>query len=152
MRNILKSRGIENTNFLAESSTKTPDFVIPSAILSFLLIFSIAIILFSIVWHLTFVFTIPLIADKDIGVMEAISLSARAGWSNIGGLILLMILQTLVGFVGALACGIGIFFVLPIIYASNAVAYRQVFPDTPQPQHNAPPQPNAYGGSYGQPM
>lgn len=153
MQNILKSRGIGNTNFLAQTSSTNSDMIIPAALLSFLIIFGIVMFFFSIAWYLTFAFAIPLVADKDLGVMEAISLSARAGWSNIGGLILLIILQVLVMLVGAMACGIGIFFALPILYASNAVAYRQVFPDVAPQNFNAPPQPNAYGGgTYGQPM
>ena len=152
MRNIMKARGmnIPNANLLAESSHDMTDLGISVALLSFLLIFGIVMLIFGIVWHITFAFAIPLIADKDIAVMDAIKLSARAGWSNIGGLILLAILNFFVMLLGVLACGIGIFFALPILYASNAVAYRQVFPDVSPQSFNTPPQPNVYGGMYGQ--
>ncbi len=140
-----------NTHFLAQSSNT--DFALSGGILVFAIISGIILFIFAIAWSVTFYFAIPLVADKDLGIGEAISTSARAGWSNIGGIIILAILQGLISILGALACGIGIFFVLPILYASSAVAYRQVFPDMqPQPQNNMPPQPNAYGGTYGRPM
>lgn len=139
-----------NSNFLAQSSGA--DFALSGGILAFAIIFGIIMFFFAIAWSVTFYFAIPLVIDKDLGIGEAISTSARAGWSNIGGIIVLAILQGLISILGALACGIGIFFVLPILYASSAVAYRQVFPDIQRQQSNTPPQPNAYGGNYGQPM
>lgn len=149
-KEILRQKGIGNTNFLAQSSS--PDLAISGGIIAIALVVGLVFFLLMIAWNITFYFAIPIIADKDCSIGEAISLSAKAGWGNVGGIIVLALLQGLVGIAGALACGIGIFFVLPILYASAAMAYRQVFPDTPQPQYNTPPQPNAYGGGYGQPM
>jgi hypothetical protein len=40
-------------------------------------------------------------------------------------------------------------FVIPIIYAANAFAYRQVFPNFEPNFQTAPPPPNVYGGNYG---
>lgn len=117
----------------------------------FAIIFSYLAI--QIVWSILFFFALPLIAEYDIGPIDAIKLSMSAAWHNLGGLILLLILLGLVAIGGALACGIGLFFVMPIIYAGNAVAYRYVFPPAaPAYQANVPPPPDVYGGSYGQGM
>ena len=106
--------------------------------------------LIAIVVQISLFFALPLIADNEnMNAMDAIKLSISASWGNIGGLILLGIFEFLICFAGVLACGIGIFFVLPIIYAANAFAYRQVFPDTKQNFQNAPPTPDSYGNNYG---
>jgi len=116
----------------------------------FLLIMGIFLII-SILIYITFFCAYPLLAEHNIGAIEAIKLSAKAGWSNFGGLLLLAVFQFLIGFVGMMLCGIGIFFVLPIIYGSTVVAYRNIFPKINAiPQNNKPPQPNEYGEMFGQ--
>lgn len=103
----------------------------------------------SIVWGLTFVFALPILAEHDLGPIEALTLSARAAWSNIGGLILLVLIQIFLAVLGVMALCIGVFFVIPILYAATAVAYRQVFPMIGQTFNVTPPPPGAYGGGYG---
>lgn len=101
------------------------------------------------IW-VTFFFSYQLIIDKNLGIGDAIKYSAKAGWSNLGGLILLAILQILIALGGLLVLIIGILFVLPIIHASSAFAYRQVFPDTGGQQfQDTPPPPTAYAGNFG---
>ncbi len=82
----------------------------------------------SVVWGLTLVFALPILAEHDLGPIDALTLSARAAWSNIGGLILLVLLQILIAIIGVFALCIGVFFVIPLLYAATAFAYRQVFP------------------------
>lgn len=107
----------------------------------------------SVFWGVIFIFALPLLAENQIGPIEALSLSARAALSNAGGLILLIVLQVLIAIAGVLALCLGVFFVIPIIYAATAFAYRQVFPPADMPQVNVtPPPPGAYGGGYGQPV
>ncbi len=105
----------------------------------------------SVIWGLTFVFALPLLAEHEISPIEALKLSARAAWSNIGGLILLVLLQILLAILGIIALCIGVFFVIPILYAATAFAYRQVFPMTDHHQNFniTPPPPGAYEGGYG---
>jgi uncharacterized membrane protein len=112
------------------------------------------LMLFSFVWHALFIFALPLIAEHDnIGPLDAIKYSFKAAFSNIGGLIVLIIFEILIGILGVIALCIGIFFVMPLFYAIAIVAYRQVFPPPAFiPQNNAPPTPDQYGGSYGQGM
>jgi uncharacterized membrane protein len=98
----------------------------------------------SIIWGLAFIFALPLLSEHDISPIEALKLSASAVSSNIGGIILLVILQGLIGILGFIALCVGIFFVIPVLYAASAVAYRRVFPLVEQHLNYAPPPPTEY--------
>ena len=113
---------------------------------------ALILIIVGLALRISFFFVYPLIMEYDLGALDAIKMSARAGWSNFGGIFVLIILQALVGLLGFLALCIGVFFVLPIIHASNAIAYRQVFPP-PSAGFNsaAPPSPETFGAQYGNP-
>ena len=102
-------------------------------------------VLFSIAWGITFFFAFPLIAEHDLSPMEAIKLSASAAWSNLGGIVVLFIFEFLISLVGVLVLCFGLLFVLPIIFAANVFAYRQVFPWVQDNFNMAPPPPTAYG-------
>jgi hypothetical protein len=123
-----------------------------SGIVLIAIIGGVALIIFSILWQVTFKFALPLLADNEgIGLGDCIKLSARAGWSNIGGIIVLAILEGLLALAGVIALCVGVFFVMPIIWAANALAFRMVFPDGPKnTTYNAPPDPQYYGSSFGQ--
>ncbi len=88
-----------------------------------------------------FFFCYPLIAERNLTAKEAIKTSYRAGLGNIGGVICLLLLQFLLSIVGVLACYVGAILLIPIIYASNLVAYKQVFPDSQGSFTNEPPMP-----------
>jgi uncharacterized membrane protein len=104
------------------------------------------------IFNILLFFAIPLIAERNAGIGDALKLSFSAALNNIGGLILLFILEGLLLIAGALCCGVGIFFVLPVVYAANIAAYKKVFPDG-EPQFNRePPRPEDYGGTYGTPQ
>jgi hypothetical protein len=87
------------------------------------------IMVLSIALHALFFFAYPLIIDRQLTGPQAVMTSIRACFGNLGGLLGLLILTTLLSMVGLLACYVGAFFVLPISFAANACAYRQVFPD-----------------------
>jgi hypothetical protein len=128
-----------------------PDLGPLAAFTGIYLLVILVFMVFSIIWHMAFMFVMPLIAEHEIGPIEAIKLSAAAAFSNTGGLILLLILETLIALAGVIAFCVGIFFVMPLLYAATAVAYRQVFPDLiPSAYRNVPPAPDVYGGTYGQ--
>lgn len=76
-----------------------------------------------------FLFVYPLIIDKQMTAVPAVTTSCRAVWENLGGVVLAMILFALVSLAGALACGIGTIFVLPVVFGAKAVLYRQIFPE-----------------------
>jgi len=87
----------------------------------------VAIVLGALVGAL-FIFTYPLIVEKRLAGLDAVKLSFRAAMGNLGGVLGLILLNMLIGFVGLLLCYVGALLVLPVHYASWAVAYRQVFP------------------------
>jgi uncharacterized membrane protein len=75
-----------------------------------------------------FMFAIPLIVDKDIGIADALKTSINAAVENIWGLILLVLIGVGVLLLGLMALCVGIFVAIPVVYAANAFAYRMVFP------------------------
>ena len=77
-----------------------------------------------------FLFTFPLIVDRKLTGSAAIVMSARAAVKNFWGLLGLAVINTALGLVGALACYVGTFFVLPVGFAAMTIAYRKVFPET----------------------
>ncbi len=116
------------------------------------IIFAILFAVISVIWSLTFIFALPILAEHDVSPIEALKLSARAAWSNIGGLILLVIIQVFIALIGVLALCVGVLFVIPILYAATAFAYRQIFPLTDQKLNVTPPPPGSYGSSFGSGM
>lgn len=78
--------------------------------------------------HSLMIFTFPLIVDRKLSGLDAIKLSARAALKNVGGIAGLIGINFVLVLLGQLAFCIGIYFVIPVITASNLVAYRKVFP------------------------
>jgi uncharacterized membrane protein len=109
----------------------------------------LAAYLISLALQLLLFFALPLIADHNLTFGDAVKLSASSVMSNLGGLIVLLILEILISIAGMFAFCIGIFFVLPVISAANIIAYRQVFPEAEQDFPNMPPSPDSYGSTYG---
>lgn len=134
----------DGTNFFAAGDDALP-FAIAGGLLVFIIIVAVVLVIFGIIWRMIFFFAIPLAMEHNMGPIDAIKLSARAALANVGGLILLFILEFLVALLGILMLCIGVFFVIPIIYAANAFAYRAVFPWFEQTFRNAPPPPDTYG-------
>jgi uncharacterized membrane protein len=115
-----------------------------------ILIVVIVLSLFGAVWSVALSFAIPLVMEQDLGVADALMTSVKASLSNIGGLIVLIILEALVGILGVIALCVGIFVAIPVIYAANVFAYRMVFPYFDRSNINiTPPPPTEYGGTYG---
>jgi hypothetical protein len=102
----------------------------------------VSIVLNLIISALT-AFVYPLIAERNLSGGEALMTSIKSGLSNIGGLILLMLLLFLMILGGVFACFIGVLFVSPIMVASLFAAYQSVFGRTQGFQnYNPPPPPN----------
>lgn len=125
--------------------SSNPEFAIASGLLIVIAIIAFVLIIFGVAWRVLLFFAVPLAMERDLGAVDAMKLSAKAATSNIGGLIVLFIFEFLIALLGVIALCIGIFFVIPIIYAANAFAYRQVFPLIRQNFNMSPPPPTAYG-------
>ncbi len=146
---ILGQQGIGSGTFYQNSGGT--ELAIAGGLLAVYLLVVVAYFVIAIAWYVSFAFALPLVIENDINAIDALKLSVKAGWGNFGGLIFLAFLGGLIAFVGVLAICIGVFFVIPIIYAAHAFAYRQVFPSLNAPTtYNTPPPPNEYGGSFGQ--
>lgn len=111
------------------------------------LLFVIVFFILKIIFGVAFFFVFQLIMDHEISIGEAIKLSFRGARLNLGGLALLWILELVIILGGLLLFCIGFLFVMPIIYAANTFAYRQVFPDS---YANFPTNPSIsnYGNTY----
>lgn len=104
------------------------------------------VILLMVCFHTLLMFSFPLIVDKNLSGIQAIKLSAKAVWKNLGGI---------AGFIGVyfvvifgatfITCGIGAYFIMPVAMAAFTVVYRKVFPAMRRPNFEPPP-PNAYRG------
>ena len=104
------------------------------------------VILIMVCFHTLLMFSFPLIVDKNLSGIQAMKLSAKAVWKNLGGVAGFMGVYFVFVFgVTFLTCGIGVYFILPIITAAFTVVYRKVFPSAKQPNFEPPP-PNAYRG------
>ena len=99
-----------------------------------------------------FAFTWPLIVDYRLSGLEAVKLSARAAWANLGNVFRLMILNVVVVAVAAVFCYLPMFLVMPIVFGSQAVLYRRIFPAAvssgPVGEYWEEPQPDVGGGGY----
>ncbi len=132
----------------------------PAAIFSLYAVIIVEGVVFAVLIsciHAFVTFSYPLIVERNMSGWAAFKLSARAVWANLSGVIGLILVEFALGFIGYLACGFGLYFVFPVLFAGVAVAYRRVFPylgneNYNRPPSNIPPQPNAYrdAGSYNQ--
>ena len=76
-----------------------------------------------------FLFTIPLVVDRKLGAIEAMSTSFNTlkpqMWPALGFIIVVGLLAG----AGALLCGVGILITAPLAILSIAVLYRDFFPE-----------------------
>lgn len=78
--------------------------------------------------HTLLMFAFPLIVDKKLPVLQAMKTSARAVWANMGGVVGMFAVGFVVCIVGYMLLCVGIYLVIPLVIAANALAYRKVFP------------------------
>lgn len=98
-----------------------------------------------ICFHTLLTFAFPLVVDRGLTGFRPGALSARAVLRNLGGITGLIGVNFVMVLCGELACGIGLYLVMPLLMATTLVAYRKVFPAINAPSLNPPP-PNAYSG------
>jgi len=119
----------------------------PAALLTYFGIFAVFwlfMIIILILVSVVFTFAYPLIVDRRLSGIEAVKLSVKAALGNFWGLLGLLMMTGLMGFIGVLFCYVGAFFVMPISFAAIATAYEQVF-GLGEFQPNLPPPPPTFG-------
>lgn len=94
-------------------------------------------------FHTLLMFAFPLIIDRNLGAIKAMTTSARAVMKNLGGVCGLIVVNFGLILAGYLALCIGIYLVIPVIIAASLVAYRKVFPRLDGVNY-APPPPSSY--------
>lgn len=95
-------------------------------------------------FHTLLMFAFPLIADRGLSVFQAIKLSMRAIWQNLGGMTGMIGIQFTASLLATfLTCGAGVYFIVPIMFGALAVAYRKIFPSL-KTYNFAPPEPGSF--------
>ncbi|MGI8849023.1 MAG: hypothetical protein ACR2HT_02515 [Pyrinomonadaceae bacterium] len=133
-------------------NSKNPD---PGVMIGYFSFFAVEVLLLWIVLgtiHTFLFFAYPLIVEYKISGIAAFKLSAKAVWKNLGGIIGFVALEVAMVIIGYALCLVGVYLMMPIMFAGALVAYRKVFP----PSNNLnspskiPPPPSAYQntGSY----
>ena len=103
----------------------------------------LVLVIIMVCFHTLLMFSFPLIVDRNLSAMAAMKTSAKAVWKNLSGVGGLIAVNFGLMVLGYLALCIGLYFVIPVMIASNVVAYRKVFPGTSEINFDPPP-PNAY--------
>jgi hypothetical protein len=135
---------------IQRSGGRAPSFADMSGVFISLGLMFVCVILLSAVVSLFYIFVYPLICDRKLSGVEAVKLSFQAALGNIGGLLGLLALNILLSIAGLMLCGFGMYLVLPLSFASYAVAYRQVFPDLGAvAAYPPPPPPHPDAPNYG---
>jgi hypothetical protein len=111
----------------ASSSSGEPNPAALFGVMAGFGLFWLVVVAIIIIISIGFIFVYPLIVDRKLSAIDAIKLSFRAALSNFWRLLGMVLLTSLMGAVGVLACYIGAFLVMPISYAAIAKAYEQVF-------------------------
>ena len=115
----------------------------PAAMIGFMamfFVFWLIVMVLMVVLSVLFTFTYPLIVDRKLSGLNAVKLSMRAAMANFWRLLGMMLLTSLLSFVGLMFCYVGAIFVMPIGFAAIAAAYEQVF-GLGEVQPNLPPPP-----------
>lgn len=108
-------------------------------------VFELVVAFIMVCFHTLLIFSFPLIADRKLGGIDAMKLSAKAVWHNLGGIASMIGVSFVVAIVGYLMLCIGVYLALPLIMMSWAVAFRRVFPKIEDGRSLEPPPISTYG-------
>jgi len=92
---------------------------LPMLLLYFLVMFFI---------YILFSFSFQLIVDRGMSAIPAMTASAKAVMSNLGGILLLFLVIGVIGFIATMLCYLPVFLFAPIAIGALALAYDRVFP------------------------
>lgn len=96
-------------------------------VMGLFMIFIVAIMIIIVIISIGFTFAYPLIVDRRLQGFDAVKVSFKAAMANFWRLLGMSLLSGLLSIGGMLLCYVGMFLVLPLVYASVAAAYEQVF-------------------------
>ena len=94
-------------------------------------------------FHTLMMFVFPLIVDRQLSSWQAIRISSRAVMKNLSGVTGLFVVNFVIALAGEMVFCVGIYLAIPIIFATNAVAFRKVFPRLDDQRFDPPP-PSVY--------
>ncbi|MDQ4123104.1 MAG: hypothetical protein M3209_16840 [Acidobacteriota bacterium] len=117
-----------------------PGVFLPLIIGTIIGVFVIGVIIACI--HALIMFAYPLIVERRLSGMEAFKLSARAVFANLSGVVGLILCEFALGIIGYMVLCVGLYLVIPIMFAGVFVAYRKVFPPVEPTFTSPPPPPN----------
>ena len=114
-----------------------------------LIVFYPVMIIVMIVVQALFIFAYPLIVDYNLSGLDAVKLSVRAVWANLGNVIRLTILNSVASMSVVFFC-FPILVVVPISMLAQALLYRRIFPGPTFATAYGDPQsdPESGGGGY----
>lgn len=122
---------------LAPRDGGPPDASFFGAFFGMIALYVVALMAVGIVVGAPFIFMYGLIVDRGLSGVEAVTMSFRAVFANLGGVLGLLLFNMLLSCAGSAILCIGAYLVMPITFAAYAVAYRQVFPGE-QPREVVP--------------
>ena len=99
----------------------------------------------AMVASMLFIFSFPLLVERQMAPLEAVKTSAKAVIGNLGGVFGLLLLNLVGSLAGFMLCYVGALLFMPVTFAAYTVAYRQVFPAPYAPAGYAPPAPPQWG-------
>ena len=114
-------------SMVAQGNSGEPNPGLAFGIMGGFLLFWLVVMVLVIFISIGFTFSYPLIVDRKLQGMDAVKLSFRGAMANFWRLLGMSILSGLLTIAGALLCYVGVFLVLPIVYAAIASAYEQVY-------------------------
>lgn len=107
---------------------------VPLAMMAMIFVMGIMMIVFSMFLYLPFLFTFQLIADQKLKAGDALRLGWKGSKKNAGGILLLLLVFGLIGFVAMLPCYIPVFFFMPLAFTAIFLLYRDVYRDVASPR------------------
>lgn len=127
----------------AMGSKMSEDELVTTIVVS--LAVDIVLTVLMVCFHTLLMFAFPLIIDRNMGAIKAMTTSARAVLKNLGGVCGLIVVNFGLVLAGYLALCIGVYLAIPVIIAGSLVAYRKVFPRIGgSPYTTTPPPPASY--------
>lgn len=105
------------------------------------LIAYIGVIVVAMIVPALFMFVFPLIVDRRLEAIPAIKVSAQATMANLGGILILLLVYSMIGFVASCLCFFPALLFMPVQAAAMILVYRDVFDVSAKPvaQKMTPP-------------